>query len=1276
MTASELLAPYVPRLVVEWLRDTPEVTYQSLEGTLVFADISGFTDLTERLARRGKVGAEEMSDVLNLTFEALLTAAYDYGAGLVKWGGDAVLLLFDNERHTEMACRAAWEMQRTIRRVGRLRTSSGRVSLRMSIGVHSGAFDFLLVGHGYRELVATGPGVTTVVLMEKEAGPGEVVVSPATAAALTAAGVPPPGPPTASGLLLTLPPRVAPSPNRSPKPLDGLDLGCALAPSLRDHLMAGPVDGEHRHVAVGFVEFSGADWILERQGAKELTAAVEHVVDIAQQAAMVNGITLLATDVNGDGGKLILVSGVPRTAGDDEARVLAAVRSVVDSGGTLALRAGVNSGRVFAGDFGPFYRRTYSIAGDCVNLAARLMARARPREIIATRSALARSRTSFEFEEIPPFLVKGKTAPIHAVSVGAPTRVRRVVETGGTPFVGRDEQLAALLDAFTRAAEHKGQVVELVGEPGMGKSRLVEELAARSNGSLLWACGDIYGTATPYQPLQRLVREQLGLAEGAGELAVATALARMVKARAPELLPWLPLVAIVAGVTLPSTPELDAVDISFRKQRLESAISELLGAILTTPTILVFDDVELMDEASVDLLRRLALDVGDRPWLVLVTRRSASPSPLAGVEAVRRVELSGLTGAETRHLLEVVTDARPLSPHHLAAIGERAGGNPLFLRELAAGAGETIDFDALPDSLEGVIAARIDALSSTERRLLRCAAVVGVSVDVAVLDAVLAPQTASELDVDWDRLSEFVAREPSGCLRFSQDLIRKAAYEGLPYKRRIVLHGRAGDAIEELAGPGADDHAELLSLHFLAAERYAAAWRFSRLAGDRAVASYASANAAEFYERAIAAARHLPDVDSGQLSMLHEALADARFVLGELDQADTALRRARRCATGDPIRLAELHLKTARMWDGRGQFTMALRWVTRGRRVLAAVDGERTAPKLHAQLIAWQARVLQAHGRSAAAIRWAELARDSAEKIGDRRTLAQSLEVLDWAGAMIGQMNAEAYALRAVDIYGELGDLLSEARALNYAGMRAFYRGRWREATEYYDRARTAYERGGDRWGAAIASSNVAEVLADQGRLDDAAKIFRDSIRVWRSARAQSMVSYGLFQLGRILARSGMDAEALDLLAEARCALDAGQQGEAVEVDAYTAECHLLAGRAAEALVLSTRTLGAAEGIAGAAPMVPLLRRVRGLALAGTGHHAEAREALLASLEAARAREALHEVAFTLDAIVRLGMLPAGDEGAQLADERASLFEQLGVMSPPHVVSRREQPVA
>src|SRR5436309_189594 len=121
-SASARLQPYVPRLVVEWLRDSPETTYRRIEGSLAFVDVSGFTNLTERLSRRGKVGAEEMNQILNECFTECLSSAYEFGAGVIKWGGDAVLLLFDGDQHERRACRAAFEMQRTMRRVGRIRT--------------------------------------------------------------------------------------------------------------------------------------------------------------------------------------------------------------------------------------------------------------------------------------------------------------------------------------------------------------------------------------------------------------------------------------------------------------------------------------------------------------------------------------------------------------------------------------------------------------------------------------------------------------------------------------------------------------------------------------------------------------------------------------------------------------------------------------------------------------------------------------------------------------------------------------------------------------------------------------------------------------------------------------------------------------------------------------------------------------------------------------------------------------------------------------------------
>src|SRR5205823_8454359 len=144
-------------------RESPEAKYYAREGSLAFVDISGFTTLTERLSRRGKIGAELLRDTLDGVFVALLNEAYEWSAGLLKWGGDALLLLFDGPGHPQRATRAMWELQRTIENVGRLRVSGGTVTLRMSIGVSTGTIEFFTAGSVHRELLVTGPVATETV---------------------------------------------------------------------------------------------------------------------------------------------------------------------------------------------------------------------------------------------------------------------------------------------------------------------------------------------------------------------------------------------------------------------------------------------------------------------------------------------------------------------------------------------------------------------------------------------------------------------------------------------------------------------------------------------------------------------------------------------------------------------------------------------------------------------------------------------------------------------------------------------------------------------------------------------------------------------------------------------------------------------------------------------------------------------------------------------------------------------------------------------------------
>jgi class 3 adenylate cyclase len=167
--AGTRLVPYLPRVTLDWLRDDPAAKRRALAGTMAFVDVSGFTAMSERLAPKGRLGAEEVTDVMSATFGRLLGFAYEHGGGLVKLGGDAMLLFFDGEDHARHACAAAWSMRDSLAALGPLQTSAGDVELRMHVGVHSGTFDFFLVGTRHRELIVAGAAAWETVEMEDTA---------------------------------------------------------------------------------------------------------------------------------------------------------------------------------------------------------------------------------------------------------------------------------------------------------------------------------------------------------------------------------------------------------------------------------------------------------------------------------------------------------------------------------------------------------------------------------------------------------------------------------------------------------------------------------------------------------------------------------------------------------------------------------------------------------------------------------------------------------------------------------------------------------------------------------------------------------------------------------------------------------------------------------------------------------------------------------------------------------------------------------------------------
>jgi class 3 adenylate cyclase/tetratricopeptide (TPR) repeat protein len=1258
IAAGERLKPYVPRLVIQWLRDTPEVRHRAVEGSLAFVDISGFTQLTEKLARRGKVGAEHVSDTLQTTFTRLLDDAYDYGAGLLKWGGDALLLLFDGDGHAERSCVAAVRMQDTLDRIGRLRAAGSTVTLRMSVGIHSGAFDAFLVGTSHRELIITGPAASATVAMESVADAGEIALSPATADLIGPGHV---GRSKGDAVLLAKAPVVDLDPAPEVGDVSDIDLPSCVPVELRKQLVVEQGEAEHRAISVAFLQFSGTDELVGREGRDGLVDHLHGLVANVQEACDRDGVTFFATDIDSDGGKIILTTGAPRSGGNDEERLLRAVRTIMDRPGLLPLRIGVNSGRAFTCDFGPPYRRAYQIYGDAVNLAARVMGKSTPGQVLATEATVSRARTAYELEQLEPFMVKGKSEPVHAFVVGA-FAGQRQMEQAKTPLVGRDEEMAVLTSAADSARTGAGRLVELIGEPGIGKSRLVEELESRSGIPSLWAVCEQYESPTPYFAFSGLLHHLIERPRDAPPEELERALRDQIVARAPDLESWLPLLGATLGLDLSPTEETSKLDERFIPDRTAEAIIRLLSALRPDAALLVFDDVHWMDEASVGVLARIAEHVVERPWVVLVTRREVAtgfvPLPGPHVVTLRPQPLAGDTAAA---LVMAATESVPLAPHVLEALAERSGGNPFFLTELVSAALAGATLDELPDSVEALTSAHIDRLEPSERTILRYAAVLGASFDTALLVEALHDEIPA-LDHDvWSRLDEFLGEDEPGVLRFRHALIREAAYEGLPYRRRQTLHKRVAEAIERRTGPTVDHEAEHLSLHYFHAHDFPRAWHFSRAAGEHARAIYANVEAAIFYERALRAAGRYRGLDRAEVAAVAEALGDVRFRLGEFEEGGRAFRQARRLLPRDSTDAGRLRLKEALVPYRIGRYTQALTAITRSLGLLQNLDGGDTEAQ-QARLFVYRGIIRYRQGRSREAIHWLELAVASAERCGAKDALAQAYQNLDLAYLQRGEPANAVYGERALAIYEELGDLTQQAGVLNNLGAREYAFGRWNETLELQQRARTIWESTGDAWAASFAMYNSAEILSDQGQLDDAEPLLRGALRVWRAAGADPEAADAASQLGRLLARRGSYDDALALLQEARSQQESlGESGEALVTDARMAECLVFAGRPEEAIETAGSALARARDLEVAPAVLALLHRVRGWALVMLEHLDEAHAAFDESLALARAGSVDYEIAATLGALATLGHRAGHATAYELDQERRVIVERLGI---------------
>ncbi len=1254
-------------MLQQHLADNADTRFWTSHGSAVFVDISGFTKLSERLARKGREGAEQISEAIGNSFESILQIAYGNGGSLLKFGGDALLLWFATEGHVERTCRAAMQMRRVLRDVGRIEVPGARVMLRMAQAVHSGEFHFFAVGTAHIELLPTGPGWSRLVAMEQAADAGEILLSTETAALL-------PGRCTGDSkgpgtLLRRAPPGHTEKLPLRPRPAMSYEtvVRC-LSPAVRAHVLAGGGMSEHRAVTIAFIRFEGTDALILRSGSHAAAEALHRLVSVVEAAAEEQEVTFLGSDVDADGGKLILTAGAPRITGDDEEHMLLALRRIVETDLPLPIRIGVHRGSVFAGDIGPFYRRTYTVMGDAVNLTARLMAAAEPGHIYVTASVLDHSDTLFETTELAPITVKGKAQPVQAWSIGRAKGSRtRHVGLKRLPLIGRDAELAVIREALAAARAGTGRLIEIVGEAGVGKTRLLQALEDDATGlRVQHAVCEAYTVSTPYAVWTELLREFMDFGRDALDTVVEDRLREAVATRVPNLAPWLPLIAIVFGLKLAPTPEIEMLAENNRRPKLHEVVDRFLRAMMLEPTLIVIENAHHADPASAELLTYLCGQLGGRPWLFGIARREAGTRFKAPeIPAVARLTLEPLAASDAFRLTQLATTDDALPRHVLEVIAQRSGGNPQFLRDLLRSAIESDGIAGLPDSAEAAAMARIDALAPEDRTLVRRAAVFGLTFHPRMLswfaDDSDGPPPAQ---ATWARLHEFFDQEPDGYLRFRRSLLRDAAYEGLPYGLRRRLHGIvAGQIEEELDQP--EEAADMLSLHYLVAGEYHPAWRYASVAAKRAQGAYAYVEAAGMYARAVEAGRRLADVANDDVAAMYTAQAECWYRAAEFDKAADGYAAAYRLVKGNPIAEAKLLLKRSWVEEKLGKYHHALRWAARARKAVDGLDDPEAARQA-ARASAWYAVVLQVKGRQREALRWAKRAMVAAEIADDPDALGQACHVMGWAFGVLGKEGARQFYHRSLEAYQRSGNLVRQAGILSNLGAVCQIEGRWDEALSYYERGRDESLKIGSTINAGVARLNIAEILIDRGEPAEAEELLQETLPLWKASRHRYFLGYCLSFLGRASLRAGRLDEALKRLEEARAIfVQVGAENEVPSVDARIAECRVRMNDLDAALALVDGLLGCAGSSNAVATVAPLLKRVRAQVLLQRGDVSGSRQALEAGLAAARERRNLFEAALTMLSLIELDRLEGIEPPLEMVTESRSLLASLKVRAVP-----------
>jgi len=985
----EILASYVPKSLLQRIAVNSEILQtplqEHLKAAVLFTDISGFTALTERLAQRGPDGAEELTKHLNAYFGQLIELISDRGGDIIKFAGDAMLAIWPatDESLVSATYHAAECSLAILEKLSHY--VAGDVNLTLHIGIAAGDLMSLHVGgvNGFWEYLVAGQPLGQMALAEVQAKSGEACISPEAWALIQNYYE---GTLRESGVVrlnefkkgteeqfrsdfrveeenLLIPGQLDNSSSQSPfsnpnspilmpemvKVLRGY-----ISPGILVRLDAGQSQwlSELRRVTVLFIGLPPV---------KDLTSValkqIQSCTQIIQSVLFQYEGTLRKVMMDDKGLVAIAAFGLPPISHeDDSVRGVQAALAIQNQLQKLGFNAkiGITTGRVYCGTVGSESRREYTILGDVVNLSARLM-QAATNEILCDEATYHEAKKSLHFESLEPIRVKGKAQqikiyrPTGQVTAGKYNRQTLEYQSQIVGRANERSQLALQLQAFL---ENKiSSVVIISGEPGIGKSRLVEDFIAAARGKkagILFGYADAIEKSTPYYVWRKVFSQVFNLdledtnnleTPQQKNLPITNNQQKVLDylAQNRELLELAPLLNLVLPLDLPETEVTASLS---GKERADQTNKFLAGILQISAQeslkILVLEDAHWLDSASWTLALQVSQEV--EPLLLVISTRPLTEQPpedylqLVRSPQTQHLQLQVLDPSDTLQLVcqRLGVETLPLSVANL--IAQKAQGNPFFSEEIAYAlrdAGLIVMRDGrcylppgvsdldnlnLPDTVQGVITSRIDRLSPSLQLTLKVASAIGRAFDFEILQEIHPIEADKEQLTDYLKqlavfdLTPLMTPEPELAYIFKHIITQEVSYNLMLFAQRRSLHQLVAEWYEQHYAKEIPEYYEILAYHYEQAEIREKALDYLLKAGQKAQQAYVNPEALSHYNRALTVCEHLGDaVDSNTLITIYAGVGQVHFLLSDFQPSIDAYKKMLEvaCRKGDRHKEAE-----------------------------------------------------------------------------------------------------------------------------------------------------------------------------------------------------------------------------------------------------------------------------------------------------------------------------------------------------------------------------------